>query len=199
VNSFACGLYQPSLSDLKWNPDFWRTAMTNSCRLMDHSAHRARHTRWFRVVLIGVFAAFSCGLIVAQEGADNEIVWNKMFRLPDGRLFVTDGALMMDVELAKPRVLPGTELPASTGEVMSRQMAAERQIEIDLDDLERGTQEQTYEAPNGLPFAAKYVEFLQEAVPDASLRIGGDREPVVIVSDGKSVGLVMAKARVTPP
>ena len=27
---------------------------------------------------------------------------------------------------------------------------------------------------NGLPFAAKYVEFPEDAVPDASLRIGGD-------------------------
>jgi hypothetical protein len=122
-----------------------------------------------------------------------------MFRLPDGRLFVTDGAFTLDAELAKPRVLPGTELPSSTGEVMGRYMAAERLNEIELDDLERGTHEQTYEAPNGLPFAAKYVEFLLDAVPDASLRIGGDLQPVVIVADGKPVGLVMAKARVTPP
>ena len=173
--------------------------MTHSYRLIEHRTHLARHTTWKRVVLIGVFAAFSCGLVVAQEGDDDEIVWNKMFHLPDGRLFVTDGALMLDAELANPRVLPGTELPVSTGEIMSRQMATERQIEIGLDDLERSSQEQTYEAPNGLPFAAKYVEFLQEVVPDASLRIGGDREPVVIVADGKPVGLVMAKARLTPP
>jgi hypothetical protein len=136
---------------------------------------------------------------VAQEGASDEIVWNRMFRIPDGRLFVTDGGFMLDAELAKPRVLPGTEMPASTGELMDRHMAAERLIEIELDDLKHGTQKQTYEAPNGLPFAAKYVEFLREAVPDASLRVGNDLEPVVIMADGKPVGLVMAKARAKPP
>jgi hypothetical protein len=159
---------------------------------------KAMHSRWLKHGVIGLISAFSCGLTVAQESAADEIVWNKMFRVPDGRLFVTDGALMLDAELAKLRVLPATELPASTGEVMSRHMAAERPIEIELDDLEPGSHEETYEAPNGLPFAAKYVEFLQEAVPDASLRIGGDREPVVIVAGGQPVGLVMAKARVTP-
>ena len=63
-----------------------------------------------------------------------------MFRLPDGRLFVTDGALTLDAELAKPRVLP-----------------------------------------------------------DASLRFGGDLEPVVIVAGGKAVGLVMATAFIGQP
>lgn len=174
--------------------------MTNSYQLIDNSARRPRHATWKRVALIGMFVAFSCGgWAVAQEGGSDEVEWNKMFRVPDGRLFVTDGALMLDAELAKPRELPGMELPLSTGEVMARHMAAERPIEVELDDLERGGDEQTYEAPNGLPFAAKYVEFLQETVPDASLRIGGDLEPVVIMDDGKPVGLVMAKARATPP
>ena len=173
--------------------------MTSSCRSIDHSPRRPGRSNWKHVVLIGVFTSISCGLAWAQSGDSDEILWNKKFRVPDGRLFVTDGAFMLDAELAKPGELPDTELPASTGEVMARQMAAERPTEIELDDLDRGRQEDTYEAPNGLPFAAKYVEFLQDKVPDASLRIGDDREPVVIVDDGKPVGLVMAKARVTPP
>lgn len=173
--------------------------MTNSSRLIDHIACRPRPVTWMRIALIGVLASLWFGLAVAQEGSSDEVAWNRMFRLPDGRLFVTDGAITLDAELAKPRVLPGTELPSSTGEVMGRYMAADRPNEIDLDDLERGAHAQTYEAPNGLPFAAKYVEFLQEAVPDASLRIGGDLEPVVIVVDGRAVGLIMAMARETPP
>ena len=173
--------------------------MTSSGQLVDHKASPQRHTTWKRIALISVFAGFSCAWVMAQEGASDEIAWNKKFRVPDGRLFVTDGAFMLDAELAKPRVLPDLELPAATGELMGRYMAAEGRDEIELDDLERGELEETYEAPNGLPFAAKYVEFLQDKVPDASLRIGGDMEPVVIVDDGKPVGLVMAKARAKAP
>ena len=149
-------------------------------------------------VLIGVLASLSCGLVVAQEGASDEIGWNKKFHLPDGRLFVTDGAFMLDAELAKPDKLPDLELPAQTGETMARFMDAKDLTEVELDDLERGTQDDTYEAPNGLPFAAKYVEFLQDAVPDASLRIGADQQPVVIIDGDKPVGLVMARARTKP-
>lgn len=151
-----------------------------------------------RLALIGMLAMLAFDAAVAQEGA-SAIAWNKMIRLPDGRLFVTDGALTLDAELADLPELPSIELPPSAGEVMASYMAAERPDEIELDDLERGTHAQTCEAPNGLPFAAKYVEFLREAVPDASLRIGGDLEPVVIVADGRAVGLLMAMARVTPP
>jgi hypothetical protein len=63
-------------------------------------------------------------LAVAQEGSSDGRVESNV-RLPDGRVFVTDGAFTLDVELAKPRVLPGTELPSSVGEVMGRYMAAE--------------------------------------------------------------------------
>ena len=172
--------------------------MTNACPTIDTTARQPCHVVWVRLALIGMLAMLAFDPAVPQEGA-SAIVWNKMFHLPDGRLFVSDGALTLDAELADLPELPGTELPPSAGDVMARYMAAERPDEIELDDLERGTHAQTYEAPNGLPFAAKYVEFLRAAVPDASLRIGGDLEPVVIVADGRAVGLVMAMARVTPP
>jgi hypothetical protein len=175
-----------------------RTTMMNATRRIDATARQTGRFVLLRLALIGMLALLAFDSAVPQEGA-SAIVWNKMFRLPDGRLFVSDGALTLDAELADLPELPGTELPSSTGDVMARYMAAERPDEIELDDLERGTHAQTYEAPNGLPFAAKYVEFLREAVPDASLRIGGDRDPVVIVADGRAVGLIMAMTRVTPP
>ena len=68
------------------------------------------------VLLIGV-------CVGAEPQESNGIAWNKMFRLSDARLFVTDGAITLDAELAKPNALPGTELPASTGQVMERYMA----------------------------------------------------------------------------
>lgn len=170
--------------------------MTNSIRTLTALARKPRRVGWVQLALIGTLAALSFDAAVPQETLG--IVWNRMFRVPDGRIFVTDGAIMLDAELADLPELPGTELPASTGEVMARYMAAERANEIELDDLERGAASQTYEAPNGLPFAAKYIEYLREVVPDALLRIGGDLEPVVIVDEGEAVGLVMAMARGRP-
>lgn len=169
--------------------------MAYSIRTNAAFAREPRQLRWAPVTLIGALAVLAFDAALPQEGA-SVITWDRMFRVPDGRLFVTDGALMLDAELADPPELPGTELPASTGEIMARYMAAERPDEVELDDLERGSEPQTYEAPNGLPFAAKYVEFLRAVVPDASFRIGGDLEPVVIVDDGEAVGLIMAIARV---
>jgi hypothetical protein len=134
------------------------------------------------------------GPVPAQE-ASSEVVWDRWLRLPDGRLFVTDGAITLDVELAKPRDLPGNEMPPATGVVMDRYMAAELPNEFRLGDLDRGPHPQTYESPSGVLLAAKYVDLLRRAVPGARLRMGGYLEPVVIVSDGKLVGLVMAMAR----
>jgi len=74
-------------------------------------------------------------------------------------------------------------------------MAAELPDEFELGDLERGSRPQTYEAPSGVTLAGKYVEFLRSVVPGARLRMSGDRDPIVIVSDGKAVGLVMAMVR----
>jgi hypothetical protein len=148
---------------------------------------------WTQFVMIVLLVGVCCSAAAPQES--NEIAWNKMFRLSDARLFVTDGAMTLDAELAKPTELPRTELPASTGQVMERYMAADLPDEFALRDLERGTRPETYEAPNGVTLAAKYVEFLRRVVPRASLRMKGDLEPVVILSDGKAVGLVMAMAR----
>jgi hypothetical protein len=148
-----------------------------------------------QLVLIGLLVGMWCSAAAPQES--NEIGWNRMFRLSDERLFVTDGAITLDAELAKPSVLPGTELPAATGQIMERYMAAELPDEFALRDLRRGARPETYEAPSGVTLAAKYVEFLRRVVPLASLRMKGDLEPVVISSDGKAVGLVMAMARAT--
>ena len=157
---------------------------------MNDNASSLRGSALIRLVLLVLMVGVWCSAAAPQ--GSNEIVWNKMFRLPDARLFVTDGAITFDAQLAKPRELPATELPASTGQIMERYMAAELPDEFALRDLERGTRPETYESPSGVTLAAKYVEFLRRVVPRASLRMKGDLEPVVILSDGKAVGLVMA-------
>jgi len=152
-----------------------------------------RKARWAELALLALLAGFA-GIAAVAQPDSTEIGWDRMFRLPEGRVFVTDGAITLDAELAKLPALPSTELPTATGEVMQRYMAAELPDEFDLDDLERGSMPQTYQAPSGVTLAAKYVELLRKIAPDASLRMKGTLEPVVIVSDGRVVGLVMAIA-----
>lgn len=157
--------------------------------------HDPRRLPWTRLALIGVLAAVSFGSASAQPSASDEVVWNRMFRMPDGRVFVTDGAMMLDESIAKPRELPSLELPASTGDTMQQRMAIDRPDEFTLRQLQPGSRPNTYEAPSGTLLAAKYVLLLREAVPAASLRIGSDLDGVLIVHDGVAIGLVMPISR----
>jgi hypothetical protein len=44
-------------------------------------------------------------------GSSDDPAWQSVVRLPDGRTFVTDGGLAIDVAFAKPAQLPTRELP----------------------------------------------------------------------------------------
>jgi hypothetical protein len=136
------------------------------------------------------------GSAVSQQDSTDSIAWSRLFSLEDGRIVVSDGALMLDVKFANLPELPESG-PYPASPVLGQYMAAERPDEYELDDLEKGRKPQTYEAPSGLTIAAKYIEFLQDKVPDASLRMQGDLDPVIIVVDGQAIGLVMAMKRET--
>jgi hypothetical protein len=49
-----------------------------------------------------------------------------------------------------------------------------------------------YVAPSGLWLNMDYIDYLRRVLPAARLRTKRDLDPVVIVLDGKPVGLVMA-------
>ncbi len=134
----------------------WRVAMKNSTQAIDLTAPRRARGAWLLLALFGALGLLPAESATPQEGSAAGITWNRMFRLADGRLFVTDGAITLAVEFAKPRELPTTELPATAGDVMGRYMAAEPPDEFELDDLEQGTEPQTYEAPSGVTIAAKW-------------------------------------------
>ena len=154
-----------------------------------------RRVPWTRLALVGLLATASFGSALAQPSSSEEVVWNRLFRMPDGRVFVTDGAMMLDESIAMPQPVPSLELPASTGDTMQQRMTIDRPDEFTLRQLQPGSRPNTYEAPNGTLLAAKYVELLRDTVPGASLRIGNDLDGVVIVHDGAAVGLVMPVSR----
>lgn len=130
--------------------------------------------------------------LAAEPEAPKWIRWGK---LSAGGTFVTDGAMTLDSAIAKPAKLPESELHASSVEIVERHLAAEHPERVRLADLERRGNQPSYRAPSGLTLAAKYVEYLRHVAPSAELRIKGDLDPVVILFDGKPVGLVMAMKR----
>ena len=146
--------------------------------------------RLFALVLLVLLAA---PLTFAADGVP---AWKKTLEMSDGRTFVTDGAMTIDAALAKPAELPKDVLPQASSKIMEKFMAAELPNEYAIGELERA-ESGKYRAPNGLILSALYVDFLRSVLADGTLRLRmkGDLEPVVVLSSGKAVGLVMAMKR----
>jgi hypothetical protein len=123
--------------------------------------------------------------------------WDRMVRLSDGRTFVTDGSLAIDVALVKPSVLPTEVLGPAAAKLLEGYMAAPLENEYGLGDLKKGPWPQTYAAPSGVVLNATYVDYLRRTLPKAALRfrMKGDLDPVVILMKGTAVGVVMPMRR----
>jgi hypothetical protein len=130
----------------------------------------------------------------APGGAGPE--WRRALQLSDGRTFVTDGAMAIDAVLARPPALPADVLPPASASFIEHQMSAQQSAEFALSQVSR-LNERTYGTPSGVHLNAVYVEFLRRALPAARtrLRTSGRRDPVVIVVDGKPVGVLMPLAQ----
>lgn len=124
--------------------------------------------------------------------------WKRIVKLSDGRTFITDGGMTLDVALARPDAIPHEVLGAATAKVVEGYLAAPLPHEIDLRQLRAAPASPHYVAPNGVQLNAGYVDYLRRALPPARvrLRMKGDLEPVVILLDGTAVGLVMPMRQV---
>jgi len=123
-------------------------------------------------------------------GTPGDPVWQRIVRLSDGRTLVTDGSFAIDAALAKPAKLPTTE---ASGKVIEGFLARQGP-EVPITDLRSAGA--TYKAPNGMKLNATYVDYLRRILGErAGFRIGGELEPIVIVANGKPVGVLMAVRR----
>ncbi|MDP9291779.1 MAG: hypothetical protein M3O82_05390 [Verrucomicrobiota bacterium] len=118
-------------------------------------------------------------------------------RLHDGRTFVSDGALALDAELAKPAVLPSHILAEATAKVIEGYLTAEVPDEFASAQLTYDRDPGKYVAPSGVVLNAIYVDYLRRTLPNSRLhfRMKSDLEPIVILLDGKAVGLLMPMKR----
>lgn len=123
------------------------------------------------------------------------LTWQRLVRLHDGRTFVSDRRLVLDAALAKPAVLPSHVLPEQTAKVIEGYLTAELPNEFASSQLTRSGE--NYTAPSGVLLNRVYVDYLRRTLPATRLRfrMKGDLDPVVILLDGKAVGLLMPMKR----
>ena len=120
-------------------------------------------------------------------------MWQRVVLMPDGRAFVTDGGMAIDVAVAKPPRLPEATQP---GAVFARLLTHPYTGEIGLRDLTSGPRTNTFATPSGVLLNGNYVTFLRGVLPGrARLRVNGEMDPIVVVLDGNAIAVVMPVRR----
>ena len=136
-------------------------------------------------------------LVLAQSkmtptvpGTPGDPVWQGIVRLGDGRAFVTDGGFAIDAAIARPATLPERELP---GKVLQDYFNAAHKDECHLSELTASATGKTYSTPTGIAVNATYVNYLRRILPARTVRLRttSPSQPVIIIFDGKAVGVLM--------
>jgi hypothetical protein len=118
-------------------------------------------------------------------------LWRRVVKLTDGRSFITDGGMTLDVALAKPATLPTDVVSGGVAKVVEGYLSAQLPNEIGLNDL--GRRGSSYGGPGGVLLNVGYIDYLRNVLPArrVRLRTKTDTDPVIVVLDGRAVGLVM--------
>jgi hypothetical protein len=157
-------------------------------------------------VLIGSFMFAMAASVAAQSSrpplSSPSVVapptWWRVLQMPDGRTFVTDGGLSVDAKLARPAAMPSGELPPASAKVLAGYLAAPYDKETGIGELQPGSAKNTFTTSDGVVLNGNYITFLRQVAPPARtrLRTRGKTSPVVVVTDGQAVAVMMP---VQPP
>jgi hypothetical protein len=157
-----------------------------------------RLNRWWLPLGLACAAALGPDAVYAQlkttaPGSAGDPVWQRTLHLSDGRTFVTDGGIAIDAALAKPASLPTPALPDASAKTIEKYLAATLKDEFSVSELTANPNGRTYASPSGLLLNSTYVNFLRRVLPNRTLRFRMETEltPMVIMSDGKAVGVLM--------
>jgi hypothetical protein len=117
--------------------------------------------------------------------------WWRAIPMADGRVFVTDGGISIDAAVVKPATLP-EKFPASAGANVARLLSTPYDKETSLGDLRPGTRPNTFITDEGVVLNGNYITLLRSALKPAQtrLRTKGKTDPVVVVVDGRAVGVL---------
>src|SRR5215207_8442490 len=88
--------------------------------------------------------------------------WTQKVKLPppDGRTFVSDGGLVLDIALAKPAMRPSQDMPADMGTAVAGYLSGYYPTEFGLSDLRDGPSAAVVVGPEGFAVSRNYVTFL---------------------------------------
>jgi len=148
------------------------------------------------IALAGSAAAQTSPIKPSSPSVVSPPTWSRVLHMPDGRTFVTDGGLSVDAKLAKPAALPTVVLPPETAKNLAGRLTATYDREIGLGDLRPGSFKNSFTTPDGIALNGNYVDFLRQIASPARtrLRTRGKTDPVVVVTDGQAVAIMMPLA-----
>src|SRR3982751_4326423 len=120
------------------------------------------------------------------------LTWKRVVHLHDGRTFISDGAVALDAALTKARRSESEVLPEASAKTIEGYLTAELPDEFASYQLTR--RGETYVAPSGVTLNPIYIDYLRRTLPESRLRfrLKRDLKPVVVLLDGKAVGLLMS-------
>jgi len=119
--------------------------------------------------------------------------WTEKVKLPppDNRTFVSDGGLVIDVEIAKPAMRPSQTMPADMGTAVAGYLSGYYPTAFGLSDLKEGPTAAVFVGPQGFALSRNYVTFLTRYAPRVTLHTKGAGYPVLLVQDGRHIGLLL--------
>jgi hypothetical protein len=94
--------------------------------------------------------------------------------------------------------MPSVVLPPASAKLIAGLLAAPYDKETGLGELQPGSAKNTFTTPDGVVLNGNYITLLRQIVPPARtrLRTRGKTDPVVVVTDGRAVAVMMP---VQPP
>ena len=125
--------------------------------------------------------------------------WTHKVKLPppDGRTFVSDGGLVLDVEVAKPAVRPSRIDAGRHGHGGRRLPVGLLPDRVRPVGLAEGPSPAVFVGPQGFAVSRNYVTFLTRYAPRVRLRTKGAGYPVLLVLDQRNIGLLLPTVLVT--
>jgi hypothetical protein len=141
------------------------------------------------LIALPIWAQTRTPMKPAIPGTPGDPVWQGTLRMSDGRTFITDGGMAVDVAFVKPAALPTRELPSK---VLEDYLKASPKNEYGFTDLTQAATGNTYTSPSGIALNATYVNYLRRVAPRGSrFRMTDPGRPIVVVADSKAIAVLM--------
>jgi hypothetical protein len=146
------------------------------------------------VILICSIVASAVSVSPAQAPASqpadpNVVAWRFHSDFADGRMFITDGSLVIESRYLPAIAPPAQSIPEAS---IQRLLQSATEKEFAMADLNERPADGHYLAPGGIQLNKKYINLLKESPlkPSFRFRAKGPLDPILILDGEKVVGVV---------